>query len=180
MQPTPNYDYGDTAASTDILARLATLAGEQRKAEIAVLEAEEALSKAKKHLADVSERQIPELMDEAGVAEFTTADGLKIQVLEKIRASIPKTAQGAAFAWLREHGHESLIKNIVEVKFSAGEDEKAEEILHLLQEHGTEPSAEKSVHASTLAAFIKEQLTAGVEVPLELFGAFRQRYAKIK
>jgi hypothetical protein len=39
---------------------------------------------------------------------------------------------------------------------------------------------EQNVHWQTLDAFVRQQLENGDELPLELFGVFRQRFAKVK
>jgi hypothetical protein len=41
-------------------------------------------------------------------------------------------------------------------------------------------SDKEGVHAQTLKAFIKEQMAKGVDVPLELFGAYPYSKAVIK
>jgi hypothetical protein len=37
----------------------------------------------------------------------------------------------------------------------------------------------RTVHASTLASFVKSQLEAGVDFPMDLFGVYRQRTSVI-
>lgn len=171
-------DYIDRPQSEDALAELSRLADAQLEAQVAVERAEEELKARKQELAEIAEVQIPELMEKMGIETFTTTSGVKISVKEQIRASILAAHRGAAFRWLRENGHEALIKREVKVAFGMGEDELAQETIEKL---GDLPVEDKSsVHPSTLKKFVTELLEAGAEVPEELFSVHRQRVSNIK
>lgn len=162
------------------LNQLQALAEQQASAEARIAEIEALLNKARETHRDLSERQVPELMDKIGMKEFKTTSGLTIQVEEKIRASIPKAKTALAFAWLKRNDHAGLIKRVVSVAFGRGEDEKAELLTRQLSGADFEVENKASVHTSTLAAFVKEKLEAGEEIPMDLFGVHRQRVSKIK
>jgi hypothetical protein len=172
-------DYVQTSATSDSLSQLQQLAEKQAEAnaEVARLEAE--LTKARERYKDLSERQVPELMDSIGMAEFKTATGLVIKIDETIRAAIPNAKALLAFAWLTSHGNEALIKRNISLGFSKGENEKADALLNELMEKGYEPDDKSSVHPSTLSSFVREKLAKGEDIPLDLFGVHRQRIAKI-
>ncbi len=160
------------------LSQLTALAESQAVAAAKVADLEALLNKAREELRDIAERQVPELMDQIGIGEFKTTSGLKITVSETIRASIPKAKAPLAFAWLKANGHAAMIKRVVQVAFGKGEDERADELREKLAgEFSVEDKA--SVHPSTLAAFVREKLRDGEEVPLDLFGVHRQRVSKI-
>lgn len=177
---TPSYlDYVQPQSEGGELTQLQQLAERQASAAARVAELEAKLNKAREELRDLAERQVPELMDQIGMTEFKTATGLQINIVETIRASIPKARAPLAFAWLKDHGHAALIKRVVKVAFGRGEDEKAEALRDELKgEYEVEDDA--SVHPSTLAAFVREKLRDGEEIPLDLFGVHRQRESKIK
>jgi hypothetical protein len=186
-----DYDYDDlkqedaaTNPKDNILAQLAGLAMDQKRAEAAVAAAEEALVEAKEELRRISERSIPELMDAAEMAEYTTKDGIKIKVQEQIRGSIPKepTKNEAAFKWLEDNGHGDLPKREFIIRFAKSEEAWAKKFAADLKKRKKPLAYEvkRSVHANTLAAFVKGQLEAGVDFPLETFGVFRQRVSKIE
>lgn len=160
------------------LSQLQKLAEQQAAAEAKVAQIEAQLNKAREELRDLSERQVPELMDQIGIEEFKTSSGLLIKVDETIRASIPKAKAPLAFAWLKEHGHASLIKRVIKVAFGKGEEELANDLHDKLAEH-YEVADDASVHPSTLAAFVREMLRDGEEVPLDLFGVHRQRTSQV-
>lgn len=176
---TQYLEYVSPAASGGELAQLAHLAELQAQAQARVADLEAQLNSAREELRDISERQVPELMDQIGIGEFTTTSGLKVKVDETIRASIPKAQAPRAFAWLKEHGHDAMIKRVVSVSFGKGEDDMAEALQNRLIQDHYEVEGGASVHPSTLSAFIREKLKAGEEVPLELFGVHRQRVSKI-
>lgn len=163
----------------NILAKLSKLATEQLGAEKAVAAAELELESAKDALREIQEVKIPDLMDEAKVTEFATPSGLKIKVKENIRASISKANAPGAFAWLRENGHESLIKRQVTVMFGKGEDEEAASAIKALEERELPVDDNSSVNAQTLSKFVREKLEAGEVIPMELFGVFRQRVSAV-
>ena len=180
MTDSPNYaDFVQPAASDGELSRLARLAEEQARAEAEVSRLEADLSRARDVVRDLAERQVPELMDAIGIADFKTSTGLKIEVSETIRASIPKALASRAFDWLRNHGSAALIKRKISVTFGKGEDEKADDLRVQLGER-FEFEDDSSVHPATLASFVREKLRSGEDVPLDLFGVHRQRVAKIK
>lgn len=174
-----DYVNDGTAAVVD-LSQLHELAEKQIAAEAEVARAEAELQKAKDVLKDLCEFKVPELMDSIGLEEFKTRTGVRIKVEEKIRASIPKARTLEAFAWLRENNHAALIKRFVKVEFGKGEDEKADELLKELAKLGFSGEQDASVHAQTLAAFVRERLKDGKELPLDLFGVYRQRVSKVE
>lgn len=178
------HDYSEfqEAPTESGFDKLDALVREQVQAEEEVAEAEAALKQAQQRYRDVAERQLPELMDEMGLAEFTTRDGFKISIKEELRHSLSRDRKAAALRWLEEHQHGDIIKRAVQVRFGQGEEDAVKRLMDALGELDMSDRAEmdRSVHASTLKALLKQLLDEGVEVPLETFGAFRQRTAKIK
>lgn len=162
------------------LTQLQLLAELQAKAERKVKTLEAELEAAKSELADLAEKQVPDLMEAIGVKEFKTLSGLFISIKETIRASIPTALRPQAFAWLRNNGHAALIQRVVSLSFGRGEDEVANSCLQDMQAKGLEPEDKTSVNSNTLAAFVREQLRNGKEVPQDLLGVHRQRVARIE
>lgn len=179
-----DYDYSeytapDPQAGSNPLAMLYGLAQEQADAEADVARLEAELEKAREKLKDISERRLPDAMDEIGMADFTTSSGLKILIEEKIRCSIPKAVEDQAFGYLRANGLGSLIKRKVSVEFGKGEDEQAADLVKWLVKNYESTEDKSSVHPSTLTSVIKGKLEDGEEFPQELFGVFRQRASVI-
>ena len=178
------YDYTEqkAAPSTDLLTRISELATAQRLAETKLEEADLEAKKCKEALRVIAEVQLPALMDEAGMAEFTTRDGIQVKVAETVRATIPAAFQAEAFGWLKANGHDQLIKREFKIEFSRDEESWAEKFERELREREQPLKFEvkRSIHPSTLASFVREQLEEGVAIPLDAFGVHRQKASKIK
>lgn len=176
-------DAGTIKSSDEDKATIAKLAERQLALANEVAELEEALKEKKKELQRVEEHDLPEAMDRVGMAEFKLTDGTKISVSTFYNASIPEDRKPEAFSWLDKHGHGALIKAEVKAKFSRGEIEVAREFLDYARRFNglTDGVAlDQSVHWQTLRAFVKEQVEQGAGLPLDLFGVFIGRKAKVK
>jgi len=133
--------------------------------------------KAEKH--KLSVENIPALMDEMGV-ERLDVDGLTVQRKMMVHASIPAANKEQAFDWLRENNLDDIIKNDITCSFGKGQDNLAGDVVGILRAKGFDPSTKTHVHPSTLKAFIKERVTAGKPINLDMFGAFIANAAEIK
>ena len=158
--------------TNDELRLVSTLAEKQVILEASVKATEESLTELKQELRLLAQETLPNAMAECGMSAFTLVNGRKITIKTNYYAALPKGQEGEAFDWLRGHGFGALIKNQVIAEFGKGEDERAQEVIELLREDGIYPEQKMGVHAQTLKAFVKEQISSGRELPLELFGAF--------
>jgi len=169
---------------TTDMQRLNTLVHEQLLAEEEVARAEDSLNRAKKKLARLSEYVIPDVMEEMGINEYKTNDGLTIKLKQAIRASISEVNRSDAFGWMTDHDHEAMIKTSIVIEKPALLDdfdnaEKLKEALKLVMD--SLPNIEaKSIHSSTLSAFVRDKLEDGEEIPLDTFSVFRQVTSVIK
>jgi hypothetical protein len=157
------------------IAKLAAKAQEQVQLERDIAKMSEQLAALGARHRAVSEVEIPEAMTALGVSEFKLTDGSKITIKPFYSGSLAQTnpRREEAFSWLKEHGHDDIIKNEVVVAFGRGEDNEAAELVRVLRdEMKLSPQQDKSVHGSTLKAFIKEQVEAGKALPLDLFKAY--------
>ena len=172
-------EFTDTPVPASGFEGLDKLIEQQRQAEAEVERLEEELRQAKKKLVDVSERQIPDLMDEMGFEEFVTKSGFKIQVKKTLRCSIGGDKKEQAIAWLKEHGHGDIVKRTVQVPFLVGQEDAASQLLSELRERFGTASEEAKVEPQTLKALLTKLLKEGKEIPMETFGTYEQRQAKI-
>jgi hypothetical protein len=148
----------------------------------------EAISKAelklklwKEQYVRLAQVDLPEAMRIAGIAQMSTDDGFKVEVKDEIYASISEKNKVEAHAWLVEHDFGDIIKTDVTVKFGRGEHEKVELLLEELQTEGYQNfNLKEAVHPQTLKAFLREQLAAGKDVPLELFGVMQVKEVVFK
>jgi len=117
-------------------------AAKQIKAEIAKGEAW--LEGQQKELRDITDRQLPAVLEEYGLAEATLADGQKIAITRVVQVHISEKNQESAYRWLADNGLGDIIRERTVV----------------------------SVHPSTLKAVVRERLEQGLEVPIDLLGVF--------
>lgn len=149
-------------------------------ADNAVEEAETALKHTKEVARILREETLPSAMQELGVEQLQLATGEKITITQEVYASIPAAGKDAAHRWLEENGFAGLIKVGVTTQYGKGERDAAVDLFNELQQRGLAAKFDESVHPQTLKAFLKEQITTGQNVPLELFGARPVWTAKIK
>lgn len=122
---------------------------------------------------------IPSLMDSMGV-ERLDVDGVSVVRKNVVHAHIPKDRKDEAFAWLREHGCDDIIKNDVICSFGRGQDNEAGDVIGQLRERGYDPEQKTHIHAMTLKAFVRERIESGAPIDLDLFGAHIMNTAEIK
>lgn len=132
----------------------------------------------------ITEKELPELMDSASLSTTTSTSGKKVEIVDDVKGGISKENQSAALNWLRSNNEEAIIKNVIEIQLGRGQDNIAGEILQYLKEKwGIDAERKESVHYQTLVAWLRRKLEDGADLPVEpvnLFGLFVQRIAKIK
>ena len=134
------------------------------------------------HITRLTQESLPYLMSELSLKDFTLETGEKVKVALDVFCSITEEKKAEAHEWLRANDFGGLIKSIVGVAFSRDEEHDAEGCMRLLLWAGFDNAgATESVHASTLKAFLKDELKKGnPNIPLELFSAMPCMVATIK
>ena len=175
------FDESEALASVDTGTgkALSSLVRALRNVEQQIEEAENHLKVLKQDKHKLSVENIPALMDEMGV-ERIDVDGVTVTRKMIVHASIPADRKDEAFAWLRKNNLDDIIKNDVTCSFGKGEDNIAGDVVGILQERGFDPQTKTHVHPSTLKAFVKERVTEGKPIDLDMFGAFIANAAEIR
>lgn len=174
-------DAGQTPVTQEALNNITTLAADVVANEKAVAQIEEQLKAARAKLRKVQENDLPEAMLACNMEKFTTTDGLNVSVSETLYASVAKKNKPAAAKWLIENDLGALVKEDVIVSFDGGKHEGVQDLLLLLQDAGVNNfTTAESMNTASIKSAIKELLGEGVEVPLELFGAYFARKAVVK
>ena len=175
------FDEADalTQVSTETSKSLSTLVRQLRKVEDQIEDAENHVKmlKAEKHKLSID--TIPALMDEMGM-ERLDVDGVVVNRKMIVHASIPVARREEAYAWLRENKCDDIIKNVISCSFGKGQDNLAGDVIGLLETKGFHPEQKTSIHPSTLKAFVKERITDGKQIDLDMFGAFIANAAEIR
>jgi len=144
------YENIEQPQVTADLAGLSRLAEQLADADKFVAKLEEELRQAKMRVTDISERAIPDLMDELGVAEFTTTNGFKITIRSTVRASIPLANRAEAYQWLEENGHGGLLKRTVSVAFNRDQQDDVCALRNELEDKFENVKEDCKVEPSTL------------------------------
>lgn len=153
------------------LDSMAALARALVDADAAVEQAEVNLKDAKERARVLREETIPSAMQELGLEEIKLDTGQKLTVKQDVYASIPSDKKEEAYNWLDVNGFGGLIKVEVKTDYPKGEAQAALQLFQELQDRGLNAQYGQNVHAQTLKAFLREQIAAGSNVPLDLFGA---------
>ncbi len=162
------------------LTSVASLAKKQKNQEQKVKDLEAELKEAKKELLRISDEEIPNLMSETGLSSLKLDDGSSLDIKNIYGASILVANREKAYDWLREHGHDDIIKNRVVATFGRGQEDDAKVFIRVAYDNGVATDQESKIEPQTLKAWVKERMEAGEEFPTELFGAFMGQRAIIK
>ena len=184
--PVPDYSDEPQESSAEATARLTGLVLKMAQLEIEEGDLEEKLKLVGKELRQYRENLVPELMAELGMNLIRTKGGIEVEMKEELRASFPKDSsrQTQAFGWLKETGNDGMIKREVSIQYGRDSVEWADQLIQKLEEWGVGEHGvvqqDWTVNHQTLLAFLRRELKDGKPVPMEVFSAFVQKYAKIK
>jgi predicted nuclease of predicted toxin-antitoxin system len=121
-----------------------------------------------KRIKELSERDIPDMMADLGLKEFTMRDGTKVVVKDDVFASVSRERMPQVVAWLRANNMAGIAKEEILVDQTPAMKEQLtlKEVPFVI---------EHTIHASTLKAFAKERILAEsdpactIKFPRELF-----------
>tara|TARA_R100001163_G_scaffold25285_2_gene20835 strand:+ start:914 stop:1513 length:600 start_codon:yes stop_codon:yes gene_type:complete len=187
----------DVAPASNELGAVTDMGQKMYDLENEIANIEELLKSKKQDLKMLAEQDLPDLMQELNMRDFTLINGSKVEVKEIISASIPsqsaidrakepekkeelRVLQQQCFDWLRANGGGEIIKNKVEVQFGRDEDEACNKFADELREKKIYHKRAVGVHPGTLNLYIQELMGDGKEVPLEMFRVYTGRKANIK
>jgi hypothetical protein len=164
----------------DKLETLSILVHKYKELTSAIEDEEEYLKKLKEDADKIGMGDIPDLFDSLGLSELKLKTGEKVEIKRDFAATITAEKQAACFAWLKEHGHESIIKHDVVTTIKKGETAEYEKLIASLNQLGITYTDKSYVHPMTLKSFVKEQINSGTDFPQEQFSVFPVRKTKIK
>jgi hypothetical protein len=108
-------------------------------------------------------KKLPEYAKSIGVTSITLDTGEKFEIKEELTAKIPEKHHFDCMIYLRSHGHGSLIKNELSLKFDASKDDEKifGKALNLLRKNNIPFAEKQSVRSGTLKKFARERIEAG-------------------
>ena len=169
----------DSVTQIDSTKKLSDKVIELRNLEDQIASSEKHTKYLKEKAKQLSNFDIPKMMQEMNVTKLKLKDGASIEVTNFYSARIVPDKQEEAFNWLREHGLGDIIKNDVTVTFGMSEDNKAMAYATLAKGQGYEPVQKIGVHPSTLKAVVRERTESGQDLPADLFNPFVGNQTKI-
>ena len=172
-------DRVDSITQIDQTKNLSDKVIELRNLEDQVAASENHTKDLKEKAKQLSNFDIPKMMQEMNVTKLKLKDGASIEVKPFYGAHITPDKQEKAFNWLREHGLGDIIKNDITVTFGMSEDNKATAYAVLARGQGYEPVQKVSVHTGTLKAVVRERTESGQDMPADLFNTFVGNQTKI-
>lgn len=167
------------ALETDSLKKLRALALAQAMFEQYVVEVENYMKAIKAEYDTLTGETIPDLMDELGIPKLSISDTQTIEIQDKINASLSNGNAEAGCDWLEAQGDGALIRRSVGYNFNNKEGELAQKVIDAMAELGVEADVKRTVHHSTLSAYVRNKLKDGEEVPFDILGVFSRRSSKI-
>lgn len=150
-------------------------------AEVERIQAE--LEVAKNVVKDLTENRIPAVA-EGLEGKFDLGDGRTLTIKEEIRASVAGEKLAPAVEWLDAHGYGNIVKRNLTFEFGKDDHEKVkvfkEAVAPILKSQNLVLKEKNAIHPATLVSWVKERLAEGDALPVDVFGIFRQRIAKVK
>ena len=187
----------DVAPSSNSLGAITDMGQRMFDLEREIDNLENLLKEKKQSLTKLAEQDLPDLMQELNVKEFTLNNGAKCEIQDITSGSIPSASaitrakteedknelevrQQQCFEWLRNTGNGSLIKSNVEVQFGKNEDKECNEFTEELRKRNMFYRRAVGVHPGSLNSMLRERLSDGKDVPSDLFKLYVGRKAKLK
>ena len=176
-------DTADSAIESidqEAIATVAAMARAIRQKEELLSSLEQQVKDEKKALLKMTDEELPAIMIENGIKDLTLDDGSYLSIKQTYGATITVDNRPKAYKWLRDNGHEDIIKNQVSCTSGRGEDDQASAFHAFAAKAGYSAEQKTEIHSQTLRAFIKDRVEAGDDFPMELFGAWIGQRAVIK
>lgn len=135
-----------------------------------------------KEATQIEERLLPDALTAVGMKSFKLQNGYEVELSRLVVAAIPEDRRDDAFKYLREQNAGDLIKRTVTMAFGKGEDDQATLLVakaaELFPDHV--PEDKTTVHAKTLAVWVRTRDDDGLPTDDGLLGVYRKSYARIK
>jgi hypothetical protein len=174
------FEEADTGTGSErFKAQITNLAREHRVIEGEITDLQNRIKELALRKSEIETRKLPQLLQQAGVKEITTLEGLKVST-KYVVGAIPAESKERAYEWLDEHGHSDIIKRNLALQFQKGDTEQAEKAREALAEMGFDPTIKLDVHPQTFMAFAREQIQNGRLLPLDEWGVWYGDKAVIK
>ena len=165
----------------NILSQIAGVAQQVTDLEKKIEKIEIELANAKLQHRMLTEGALVELMNDAQMSELTTADGYNIVVTQDIKASLGKPKLAEGINWLKDNGHDSIVRMKLVAEYPRGNEAEARRMFEQVRQSNIPTTTlDQNVHHMTLTSFVKEMLSKGEEIPEDIFTITRVNKAVVK
>jgi len=148
-------DEGVSQEST--LELLSKLSYEQKQKEDELNQLQLQVSQKEEELNNIKRKEIPKVMNDLGIFDFTLKTGESITIKKSYYGSI-KGNEEQFYQYLEEHELDDIVKNIITVTFSKEDYYRAKELYENLLKMCYDVTNTRNIHASTLKSFFKERI----------------------
>jgi hypothetical protein len=145
----------------DALDRLAELVKAYREYDTVIDGLEAQLKDNKEALRNISQTEIPSIVNQYGLSEIRLRDKSKVIVKEDASVSVPPEKKTAFEAFLLERNESDIIK--LNISFARMPQEKLDQLMEFLIGYDYDFEAERGVHPQTLKKYFKDLLGIGEE-----------------
>lgn len=173
-QPDFIVDDDDAPPNIEMIARVRDAARRTRDLLLTLSDLDTQIDEKKKELTALKTQTLPDLLNAAKLTALTlepegNTPAYEVELKPWYNAAIDKDNPAPALNWLEEHGYGDIIKHIFTISFGRDEHVRAEAFRDWLKTHNFDYEERRSVHPSTLQAFVKEQLEEyGTTLPRDL------------
>lgn len=133
-----------------------------------------------KKLNALTSAKIPSLMDKLGEESIPIGPNASLTIVRLLHCGITKDNEEEAYGWLEDHGHASVISDIITLKFDKGLKDEADKAAEELKRSNLEFERTQKVHPSTLKALIRREIQGGSDIPFETFNIYTPDVAEIQ
>jgi hypothetical protein len=158
-------DAATVTVAPDRLKVITDKARELFKLQVKLVKLSEQSAEVAKQIRALKQDTLPALMDEAGIPRLSLASNVELVREEQVYASISEANQQAATEWLIQHDFGAIVKARIVVDVEKGDTAILEATRKALVRAKVGFEETSGVHASTLKAFVREQLAAGTKLP---------------
>lgn len=175
----------DDPPNMEMIAQVRDAARKTRDLLLTLSDLDSQISEKKKELTALKTQTLPDLLNAAKLTALTlepegNTPAYEVELKPWYSAAIDKDNPAPAHNWLEEHGYGDIVKHTFTISFSRDEDVRAQAFRDLLREHRYQYEEKRSVHPSTLQAFVKEQIEEyGTALPRDLLHLEVGQMAKI-
>lgn len=178
------------SAPSDKLDQIRALAKSLRNLSLEIQEDTEKLSVKKVTKYNLETKELPELFSECNIKYIELeAEGnypsIDIESKMSYKAVLPRDettneVKPEGLDWLEKNKHGDLIKRLFIIELPTGDIKRAKALRALLKKNKYSYLEERNVHHMTLTSFVKDMVTKGKAIPLDILGATIGKIVKMK